>query len=246
MKFFNLRILLISLLLVQAFPANAQFKTSGKSVVWTIGFGEQFKDNINLSERYADEIKAISAKTENDPSLLKDLDVLFVGSSSVRGWRSVYDDMKPLKVVNNGFGGATIRDILYRYNEVVKPFRAPKVVLYVENDITNEETLDTYIIFDLFRIFVHKVQKDFPGVKVYLVSFKPSPSRAKIMDKQILINNMLADYAARTENVEYIDVASAMKPHGTVDSTIFLNDRLHMNAKGYKIWTEIIKPELLK
>lgn len=246
MKKIKLRTLLLAALLV-LFTSNveAQYKESGNSVVWSIDLKYTFKDKIDLKQRYQSEIDAIYAK-KGDKNLTKDLDVLFVGSSSIRGWRSVYEDMKPLKVLNNGFGGATIRDILYRYDKVVKPFKAKKVVLYVENDITNEDALDTYIILDLFRLFTQKVQKDFPGVKVFIVSFKPSPSRAGVLAKQILINNMLEAYAANSDGVEYIDVSKAMMPSGVIDTTIFLNDKLHMNAKGYKLWTDIIKPELIK
>ncbi len=241
---FNKKLYFLFAFLLISFSLSAQFKSSGNSVIWKIGFNEEFKDNLNLKERYASEIEAIAAKSKKNSGVNREMDVLFVGSSSIRGWRSVEEDMKPLNVLNNGFGGATIRDILYRYDVVVKPFKPKKIVLYVENDITNEEVLDTYILFDLFRIFTHKVFTDFPGVKLYIISFKPSPSRAKVLDKQMIINDMLKSYANNLDNLEYIDVASKMITSYGIDSTLFLKDKLHMKPVGYKLWTEIIKPRL--
>ncbi len=245
MKIHRSKFLLSFALILISFSLNAQFKPVGNSAVWQIGFNEEFVDNLNLKERYADEIKNIEAKTKGGPGIDNVLDALFVGSSSIRGWRSVGEDMKPLSVLNNGFGGSTIRDILYHYDVVVKPFKTKKIVLYVENDIIIESSLDTYILFDLFRIFTHKVFADFPGVKLYIISLKPSPSRANVFEKQTLINEMLKNYAQHVDNLEYIDVASKMMINGEIDTTLFIGDKLHMNPKGYALWTQIVKPMLM-
>jgi lysophospholipase L1-like esterase len=37
-----------------------------------------------------------------------------------------------------------------------------------------------------------------------------------------------------------------LKADGTPMTDIFLEDNLHMNAKGYAIWQKIIEPYLLK
>ncbi|MFA5849913.1 MAG: GDSL-type esterase/lipase family protein [Bacteroidales bacterium] len=241
-----IKFILLSSLLFFSVTLCAQYREKGNSVVWKIGFNEQFEDNLNFKERYSDEIKAIAQKSKRGSGISKDIDVLFVGSSSIRGWRSVYQDMQPLNVVNNGFGGSTIRDILYHYKVLVKPFNPDKIVLYVENDIIQDAAVETYILFDLFRIFAHKVNSDFPLATLYIVSIKPSPSRFSLIDKQIAINKMLKSFADKMPNIEYIDVASQMMTPNGVDSTLFINDKLHMNAKGYQLWTTIIRPLLIK
>ncbi len=246
MNISNFKYLLLSTLIFFSVTLCAQYREKGKSVVWKIGFNEQYEDNLNFKERYSDEIKAIAQKSKRGSGISKDIDVLFVGSSSIRGWRSVYQDMQPLNVVNNGFGGSTIRDILYHYNVLVKPFNPDKIVLYVENDVIQDAGVyvDTYILFDLFRIFAHKVNSDFPLATLFIVSIKPSPSRFSLLDKQSAINSMLKSFADKMPNIEYIDVASQMMTPNGVDSTLFINDKLHMNAKGYQLWTSIIKPVL--
>ena len=216
-----------------------------KPTTFKLGFSEKFYDDLDFANRFPSEIEVIKQK-QNDKAKIANLDVLFVGSSSIRGWRSVYEDMSPLKVINNGFGGATIRDILYHYDIVVKPFKAKKIVLYVENDISINAKIELYELFDLFRVFANKVKNDFPDSKLYFVSFKPSPVRKNVEYKQVIINELLKGYAQKQENIEYIDIASPMKASYGTDTTLFLNDKLHMNRKGYEIWIKVIKPELLK
>jgi len=236
-------ILFISLQL-SCLNASAQFKDTDTSAIWQIAYNETFRDNLNYCKRYPDQIAVIKEKSDSVSS--KEVDVLFVGSSSFRGWRSVYQDMAPLNVVNNGFGGATIRDILYHYDIVVKPFNFKKVVLYVENDVSPSQTIKPYVIFDLFRTFASKIATDYPEATLYIVSLKPSVKRADMLERQTSLNNMLKDYADNMPKVEYIDVVSKMMTPQGIDPTLFIGDKLHMNAKGYQLWTEIIKPYLIK
>jgi hypothetical protein len=37
-----------------------------------------------------------------------------------------------------------------------------------------------------------------------------------------------------------------LEPDGTVKPDIFIQDKLHMNAKGYHIWQGILQPYLVK
>ena len=56
-------------------------------------------------------------------------------------------------------------------------------------------------------------------------------------------------FTLRTEisPLGFIDVYHKMlKPDGTPMDNIFLEDKLHMNAKGYAIWQKAIEPYLLK
>jgi len=244
----KIRSLILATLTATIVLSSASFEhvnAQQRPTIFKLGFSEKFYDDLEFVNRFPNEIEAIKQKQKDKPKIAN-LDVLFVGSSSIRGWRSVYEDMSPLKVINNGFGGATIRDILYHYDIVVKPFKAKKIVLYVENDISINGKIELHELFDLFRVFANKVKNDFPDSKLYFVSFKPSPARKNLEYKQIVINELLKGYAQKQENVEYIDIASPMKASYGTDTTLFLNDKLHMNRKGYEIWIKAIKPEMLK
>ena len=82
----------------------------------------------------------------------------------------------------------------------------------------------------------------------YLVSIKPSPSRIHLKEKMENANLLILDlsFPAATSRV-FVDIYHKMfNPDGSVMKDIFLEDNLHMNAKGYAIWQKAITPYLLK
>lgn len=222
---------------------NAPCVDNGKSVIWDLGANRRYEDHLNFNDRYADEL-ALIAKKPAEQGFLPNIDVLFVGSSSVRMWKTLQQDMYPLRVVNNGFGGSTIRDIIYHYNILVKPYNPKKIVLYVENDVIPEDKLDTQTLFEFFKIFCSKVHKDFPSATLYIVSLKPSPLRFGIYKEQCAINTLLKKYAGSQPLTKYIDVSSDMIRNGQPDKRLFSEDMLHMNSDGYALWTRIIRKKI--
>jgi hypothetical protein len=175
-------------------------------------------------------------------------DALFLGSSSINLWKTLQEDMAPMKVIKRSYGGSTIRDILYNYNVIAHGYDPNCIVLYVENDITSgKEGIPEYEVFDLFRVFIQRIQQDYPKIPLYIVSFKPSFARQGQLEKQKNINYLLRTYAENTADVEFIDITQAMyNTAGNLREDIFIKDRLHLNAKGYEIWTSIIKSRILK
>ncbi len=222
---------------------NAPCVDNGKSVIWDLGADRRYEDHLNFNERYADEL-ALIAKKHVEPGFSANIDVLFVGSSSVRMWKTLQEDMHPLKVVNNGFGGSTIRDIIYHYDILVKPYNTKKIVLYVENDVIPEDKLETKTLLEFFRIFCEMAHKDFPASTIYVVSLKPSPLRFSIYKEQCAINSLLKDYADNQQYIRYIDIASYMIKKGQPDKRLFLEDMLHMNSDGYALWSRTIKKKV--
>jgi hypothetical protein len=62
--------------------------------------------------------------------------VVFAGSSSIRFWHTLAADMAPIPVLNRGFGGAHLRDVLRYADRIVTPYRPQAVVVYAgENDL---------------------------------------------------------------------------------------------------------------
>ena len=82
---------------------------------------EQYKITSTLPVEYADDMEWILRYDRSDVEELreraktedKECDVLFFGSSSIRLWKSLAEDMAPLKVVNRGYGGAMMRDLFH-------------------------------------------------------------------------------------------------------------------------------------
>ena len=66
--------------------------------------------------------------------------VLFVSSSSIRLWRTLADDMSPLTIIQHGFGGATINDVVHFSDRLINAFNPRAGVVFAgTNDITPEK-----------------------------------------------------------------------------------------------------------
>jgi lysophospholipase L1-like esterase len=171
----------------------------------------------------------------------KSCDALIFGSSSIHLWKSIYTDLAPTKIIKRSYGGATIRDMIYNYDVIARDYDPKSIVLYVENDLPSKISVgDAY---DLFRVFIAKIKRDYPAVPFYVVSLKPSPAREALLEKFMALNSLLEDYAANTDGVNYVDITKVMyNDDGSIREDIFLKDKLHLNEKGYELWTAVLKP----
>ena len=180
----------------------------------------------------------------------KECDVLFFGSSSIRRWVSLHEDMAPLRVVNRGYGGATLRDLHYNYATVMDTYKPKAFVLYCDNDIKsskNAKNLHVGELFDHYRLLLQRLNKDYPNVPLYGLSIKYSERRAAMRPQQVRFNAVMADYAAHTANVTVIDINTWLLSNDcSVNSASFVDDKLHINAEGYALWTALLKPLLMQ
>lgn len=197
-------------------------------------------------KRYEDYIMTLVEKSDADTE--KDIDVLFFGSSSIRLWKDLDEMMYPLKVVNRGYGGASIRDIHYNYDRVLADYNPKAFVIFCDNDICgNENDLTVGEVYDHYRLLFQRLEKDYPGIPVFFLSWKYSELRAGLRDKQQLVNGVMKDFAAKSTQVTFVDVNSTLlKEDGDVNSELFESDNLHINRDGYLLWTSVLKPQLLE
>lgn len=172
--------------------------------------------------------------------------ILFVGSSSFAFWADVqaYFPQKP--ILNRGFGGSELRDVLHYADRVIVAYRPRQIVVYAgENDLAvgNKTPAGVY---DLFVRLFTQIRGALPGVPVAFVAIKPSPSRWKLKPQMDEANRLIAEYLARQRNARFVNVVPAMldPATGRPKPAIFKEDSLHMNAEGYKLWAELLKPVL--
>ncbi|ALC98220.1 GDSL-type esterase/lipase family protein [Capnocytophaga ochracea] len=236
------RILLLLFLLVTTF-ASAQTATPTTLIKTVIPFEQ--RDETSWITRYQKDI----TNYQKENKRLKDLscDVLFLGSSSINLWDTIYEDFAPLKLIRRSYGGATLRDMIYNYNTIAKGYTPKSILLYVENDLGNhKEGVNAVKCFDLFRIFIDKLKKDYPNTPLIVVSLKPSQHKADQLKDQLLVNALLEENAS-AQGYTYVDITKVMYDEaGNLRTDIFKEDNLHMNAEGYKLWTAILKPLLIK
>ncbi len=171
--------------------------------------------------------------------------IVFAGSSSIRKWDSLVKDMKPLPVVNRGFGGAIIKQVTHQSTRLIVPLHPKLIVFYCgENDIANDVYPAEMPLND-FKAFTKSMHQKLPGTGILFVSLKPSPLRWKYWGKFQQTNRLIKDYVQTQERMWYVDVSAPMlNPQGLPRPELFGSDSLHMSLAGYALWTRILKPHV--
>ncbi|MDB5200124.1 MAG: hypothetical protein JWO92_2087 [Chitinophagaceae bacterium] len=174
--------------------------------------------------------------------------ILFVGSSSFTKWTDVQNYFPGHKIINRGFGGSSLPDVIRYAGDIIFPYHPKEIVIYCgENDLAASDTVTAQMVFDRFKKLFVLIRKKLPKVPVVFISIKPSPSRQHLMPKMVEANKMIKNYLSKSTNTTFVDVYHKMlNAYGNPIDDIFIEDRLHMNAKGYAIWRKAIQPYLIK
>ncbi len=172
--------------------------------------------------------------------------VLFVGSSSIRLWTTLAKDFPGVPTVNRGFGGSAIADSTYYVDRIVVPYHPKLIVMYAgDNDIAEGRT--SAQVIDDFKAFVARVRRDLPDAAIAYVSIKPSVARAAMWPQMRAANEGIARWAPTMKDVTFVDVAPKMvDAQGGPRADLLREDGLHMRPAGYAIWTDALKPVLLR
>lgn len=174
--------------------------------------------------------------------------ILFVGSSSFTKWTDVQEYFPKHTIINRGFGGSTLPDVIRYANDIITPYQPKQIVIYCgENDLASSDTITAQMVLERFTQLFYIIRQNNPSVRVAFVSLKPSPSRQHLWTKMVEANQLIKDFLATQKRTAFIDVYARMfNGDGTVMQDIFVEDNLHMNEKGYHIWQKIIEPYLIK
>jgi lysophospholipase L1-like esterase len=193
--------------------------------------------------RFAQEIKAFA--DWDSKNAVPAQPVLFVGSSSIRLWRT-HNSFPDLPVVNRGFGGSQISDVIHFFDQVVAPYQARVIVFYAgNNDIAGGKSAER--VRDDFRRLVTLVHAKQPQTRVIFLGINPSHSRWKFWPEVQKTNGLVAEFCRSDSRLIFADFAAPfLGADGLPDSSLYLKDQLHLNDKGYAIWNKALAPILQK
>jgi lysophospholipase L1-like esterase len=168
--------------------------------------------------------------------------VLFIGSSSIRFWKTLASDFPEVKTINRGFGGSEIDDATFFADRIVAPYHPRAIVMYAgDNDLADGDSPAR--VRDDFAAFVRKARALDPGVPIAFIAIKPSVARQELLPQIREANALVRRYAASEHGVTYLDVFTPMLgTDGQPQAKWFIGDGLHMNRQGYVLWTNIVKP----
>ena len=190
--------------------------------------------------RFEAEIRAFEAADRTRPPPLGG--VLFVGSSSIKNWTGLAADFPGVPVLNRGFGGSTLADVVYYANRIVLPYQPRLVMLYAgDNDLAEGRTPER--VLGDYRTFVTRLRSAWPAVLIAFVSIKPSPARRAYIERMRETNQRIRAEIARDSLQAYVDVFTPMLgATGQPRPELFGPDSLHMTRAGYMLWRALLAP----
>ena len=158
------------------------------------------------SQRWEREIQAFEAADRAHPP--PQGAILFIGSSTIRFWKTLAQDFPEHKVINRGFGGCQIADCTHYADRIVIPYKPRLVVLRAGgNDIQAGKTPEQ--VRDDFQAFVEKVRAKLPKVRIAYMTINATPARWANVEREKKANQLIKDYIAKGENLDYIDTFDA-------------------------------------
>jgi lysophospholipase L1-like esterase len=210
------------------------------SVTAVTVFGQPSQNNPDPG-RFADEISAFEQWDSRNSAPGRA--VLFTGSSSIRLWTTARA-FSEYPVINRGFGGSHIPDLIHYYDRVIGRFDPALIILYCgENDVASG--IPPNQVFEDYTHLLDRILNDFPDVHFLYISIKPSNSRIQHTENFTGFNRMVEEFNRGEARLHYIDLAAPLtgKDSRPVDA-YFLPDRLHLNEQGYEAWNKLLAPFL--
>ena len=153
-------------------------------------------------------------------------------------------------IINRGFGGSSLPDVIRYANDIIFPYHPKQVVIIIVATMifcSPSDTVTATTVISRVKALFQMIRNNLPDANIAYVSVKPSPSRIRLMPKEEVANKAIKDFLATQKNTAFIDVYHVMLgKDGRPIPAIFLQDSLHMNDKGYAIWKKSIAPYLQK
>lgn len=174
--------------------------------------------------------------------------ILFTGSSSIRLWSTLKEDMAPYPVIQRGFGGSNSPAVLQYIERIAYPHLLDAVVMFIANDITGSPNdLTPQESSENFGKIVKVLRAKYKKQPIFIIEITPTGSRWKKWTVIQEDNAKLKALCKKEKKVYFIETAqSFLNEKGEPRNELFRDDLLHLNPEGYKIWSALVKAELTK
>ncbi len=166
--------------------------------------------------------------------------VVFYGSSTIRLWESLAEDLGDRRAVNLGFGGSTLEACAHFFERLVTPLKPCSLVVYGgDNDLGDGRSPAEVLSF--FKALAAKVDRELGQIEFGFISIKPSPARWNIADKIRLANKLIQQEAVVRARGYFIDIFDGMLGRdGKPERKYYEEDGLHLSPAGYRAWTKLL------
>ena len=205
-----------------------------------VGLASTVQEPVPGPERFADSIERFET-WDGKNTFPKDA-ILFVGSSSIRLWATA-EAFPGKPVINRGFGGSELSDVIYYFDRVIRPYSPSLIILYGgDNDIANGKSAEQ--VFADYRELVGLIRSHLPDAELVFISIKPSTSRWEYWPVMVEANRLVREFAEEHRNLGFADLATPLLRKDGQPKNVYRADGLHLNKKGYELWREALAPFL--
>ena len=172
--------------------------------------------------------------------------ILFIGSSYIRKWTTLREDLDYSDIINRGFGGSNMNDVSFYIKRLAYPHQPKAIFIYVGNDITaTENDKKPMEVFKIYKNIVEVLRNKFPTIPITWLAIFPSEKRWAAWDKIQEVNNLINEYAITQYNLYTINACSAfLGEDGSPRTFYYTEDKLHFNREGYKLWGKSISKQI--
>ena len=172
--------------------------------------------------------------------------ILFLGSSSIRLWETLKEDMAPMPLIQRGYGGAHFRDLIFYIDTILNQHDLSMIVCFVANDISQKNSNESVkTILRNYDYVIKRIRKKHPTLPILQISITPTESRWHLWPKINELNMALKDYCASHSKMVFLETTSHfLNAEGLPKRELFRSDKLHLNKEGYILWNSLIRPQV--
>jgi len=174
-------------------------------------------------------------------------DIIFLGNS-ITDYTDWNELLQLPEARNRGISGDITFGVLQRLTEVTEGKPAKVFILIGINDIARN--IPDSIILNNYKKIIEKIQAESPHTKIYFNNLLPVnnsfPDRAHFnKDEHIAnVNAGLWELCVK-KKITLINIHDLFLDENKKLDKQLTYDGLHLNADGYKLWSQILKPYIL-
>jgi len=169
--------------------------------------------------------------------------IFLTGSSTIVLWKTAARDLAPYPIINRGFGGSNMNDVLRLTDRYMAHHTYRAVIVFVANDITggpNDKSPEQ--VRDGFRDFILKTRSYNADAPIFLVAITPVRSRWAVWNNSRAANQLLAQLADDHANVLFIPTEDLfLGVDGLPIAELFVADQLHLSEAGYSRFAKRVR-----
>ncbi|MFT7421645.1 MAG: hypothetical protein ACI9QN_002576, partial [Arcticibacterium sp.] len=183
-----------------------------------------YKKFADREAKWEEEISRLEYKDDSE-KYSRDA-VLFIGSSSIRIWDNIKEDMAPYEPIRRGYGGAHFSDLIHFTKRLVYPHEFKALCIFVANDITGgNDDRSVREVMTLFKEVVKTVRVKYSETPIFQIAITPTGSRWAVWSEIQKANAAMEVYCNKTDNLYFIDSTTPyLNEEGIPRDELFIKD----------------------